>query len=115
MTAPIRSEATTVAVALGARSYDIVIGFFAFGKSHDGAREVGTAAVVPESGLDDFDGAPVVRGEDRLIKLLEPERLDFHLAGLQNRFLAQGTRRQIRKMGRVIFHSGNLIPSRLKS
>ncbi len=41
----------------------------------------GAAAMIPKSGLDDFRLAPVVRGQERLIKLLEPERLHGEFVG----------------------------------
>ena len=112
----------TVRVPIGGTQVDldiadghVVVRLSILPEPHNRPREIGTAAVIPESGLDDFDGAPVVHGQDRLIKLLEPKRLDFHLHRRAHRFLAQGTRRQVRKMKRTIFHSRNLIPSQLKS
>ena len=61
----------------------------AVGETHGGARKVGSAAMVPETWLDDFDGAAVVGFKDRGIKLLEPKGLDLHLGRLCRGSLAQ--------------------------
>jgi len=90
------------------------VGFSLFAESHDGVREIGPAAVIPKSGLDDFHCAPVVRLQERLIKLLEPKRLDFEFSWSLRRFFAQRTGRQVRRANGRIFHSRNLIPRRLK-
>ena len=54
-----------------------VFGVVVFGEAEGGAGEVGACAMIPESGLDDFDGASVVGGEAGLVKLFEPKGLDF--------------------------------------
>ena len=72
------------------------------------AREIGSAAVIPKSGLDDLHFSAIVRCQDGLVKLLEPERLDFQFRGRRRRFLAQRPGRQVGG-----FHSRNLIPSQI--
>jgi hypothetical protein len=67
---------------LDAADGHVVIGFSILLKSDDCPGEIGTAAVIPKSGLDDFDSASVVRGQGWFIKLLKPKRLDFHLGWL---------------------------------
>jgi hypothetical protein len=81
--------------------------FVAAGEAHRGAREVGAAGVIPESGLDDLDRAAVVGGEGGLIELFEPERLHFHFRGGGRAGFTQGAGRPI---GGRAFHARNLIP-----
>jgi hypothetical protein len=91
---------------------EIRIGHVVFTKAHHRAGEVGTAGVIPKSGLDDLHGAPIVGLQIALVKLLEPERLRLHFARRRGRILAHRSWRQIRM--RRGFHRGNLIPSELR-
>jgi hypothetical protein len=64
--------------------------------------------VIPKSGLDDLDGAPVVRGQRGLEELLEPERLD-----LDFRRRGRGAFADVIGPTSIVtsyFHSRNLIP-----
>jgi len=79
-----------------------------FLETHRCPRKIGAAAVIPESGLDDFDGSTIVRGEDRLVKLLEPKRLHFEFRGRAHRFFAQGKWRQIGRFHFALFFLGKI-------
>ena len=82
----------------------------ALAEADGGAGEVGAAGVVPKSGLNDFNGSTVIRGQGGLMKLFKPKGLYLQFRGWGDRFLAQGMRRKVRG-----FHSRNLIPGQITS
>jgi hypothetical protein len=85
------------------------VGLIVFAKTDDRAGEIRPASVIPKSGLNNFDGATIVRAQHRRVELLEPKRLRLHLRRRGDRLLAQGAGRAI--IMRATFHCGNLIPS----
>ena len=59
-------------VNLDVADRDLVRGFLAVVETGRDAGEIRPAGMVPKSGLNDFYLAAIVRGQNRLIKLLEP-------------------------------------------
>jgi len=82
---PIGGPQMNLDIANGHRFVGAVI----FPEPHCGLGEIGTAAVIPESRLDDLDRATVVDGQDRSVVLLKPKGLHFKFGGRRNRFLSQ--------------------------
>ena len=85
------------------------------GKPHHGAGEIGTAAMIPKSGLDDFDRAAVVGGQAGVDKAARTKAPGPPSRWAARRLFAQRDAAAGNREARSGFHSRNLIPSPLKS